>query len=89
VLEVDGTQATLGYRPKFLARLMGIVPMVAKPGSGLVVTTSRVRMGWGEFIEFQLPGQRRYTFHATKSQRDEVLACLAEVGFEVSVAESK
>lgn len=82
VLEVAGSRLTVRLRPKFLARLMGVAPLNAEPGSGLTVTATR-RRSWGWLIEFQLPGERPYYFQTTKL--DEVLSCLADAGFEVPV----
>jgi hypothetical protein len=86
VVEVAGSRVTVRLRPKFLARLMGVAPLIAEPGSGLTVTTSRVRAGWGWFIRFQLPGERHYSFQTTTNRKDEVLSCLADFGFEVSLS---
>jgi hypothetical protein len=59
VVEMAGARVTVRVRPGVLGRLMGVVPLVAEPGSGLKVTTRRVRLGWGWFIDFQLPGESR------------------------------
>jgi hypothetical protein len=88
VVEVAGPRVTVRLRPKFLARLLGVAPLIAEPGRGLTVTTSKVRAGWGWFIEFQRPGERQHSFMTTTARKDEVLSFLAEVGFEVPAAES-
>jgi hypothetical protein len=88
VLEVSGSQVTVRLRPKFLARLMGVAPLCAEPGSGLIITVSRGLRPWGWYIEFQLPGVLRYSFQAGAARKGEVLSCLADVGFEVSTGDS-
>jgi hypothetical protein len=84
-MEVSGPQVTVRLHPKSLARVLGVAPLVAGPGSGLTVTTARVRAAWWWFIEFQLPGERQYSFEVTAATRDAILSCLAEAGFEVPV----
>jgi hypothetical protein len=86
VAEVSRSRVTVRLRPKFLARLFGAAPLIAEPGSGLTVTTAKVRAGWGWFVEFQLPGEGRYSLMITATKKDEILSCLADVGFEVPVA---
>lgn len=83
VVEVSGPQVTVRLRPNFLARVLGAAPLVAGPDSSLTITTARVRAAWWWFIEFQLPGERQYSFEATTATRDTILLCLAEAGFKV------
>jgi hypothetical protein len=71
-------------RPRFLARLLGIAPLTAEPGSGLTVTAKRALEPWGWFVEFRLPGGRLYSFQTTR--QGAVLSCLADAGFEVPAA---
>ena len=88
VLEVSESQVTLRLRPKFLARLMGVAPLCAQPGSGLVITISRGLRPWGWYIEFQLPGALRYSFQVGATRKGEVLSSLANAGFEVNTGDS-
>jgi hypothetical protein len=83
VVEVAESRVTVRLRPKFIARLTGVAPLIAEPGSGLIVTASRVRAGWGWFIRFQLPAERQYSFLTTTVRKDEMLSCLADAGFVV------
>lgn len=89
VVEVAGSRITVRLRPKFLTRLLGVAPLIAELGSGLTVTATRVRAGWGWYIRFRLPGERHYSFLTTTARKEEVLSCLADVGFEVTAAESR
>jgi hypothetical protein len=89
VVEVAGPRIAVRLRPKFLARLLGAAPLIAEPGTAVTITTSKLRAGWGWFIKFQLPGKRPYSFMTTTARKNEVLSCLADVGFEVSPAEHK
>lgn len=89
VVEVAGSRVTVRLRPKFLARLLGVAPLIAELGSGLTVTATRVRAGWGWYIRFRLPGERHYSFLTTTARKEEVLSCLADAGFEVTAAESR
>lgn len=86
VLEVSGSQVTVRLRPKFLARLMGVVPLTAEPGSGLMITVSQGMRPWGSYIEFQLPGGQRYSFQVGATRKGEVLPYLADAGFEVKTS---
>jgi hypothetical protein len=79
-----GARVTVRVRPSVLGRLIGVVPLVAEPGSGLKVTTRRVRLGWGWFIDFQLPGEREYSFITTRASRDDILSRLNAVGFNAA-----
>ena len=81
VVEIDQAQVTVRMSPGFLGRLLGVVPLVAVPGDGLAVTVTPVRLGWGWFIEFQLPGGQKYSFITTEARRDEILSCLSAGGF--------
>ncbi len=87
VVKVADSRVTVRLRPKFLARLMGVAPLIADSGSGLMVTTSRAMKPWGWLIEFRLPGERPYSFQTTRL--DEVLSSLEEAGFEVPARESR
>jgi hypothetical protein len=87
VLEVAESRLTVRLRPKFLARLLGIAPLVSGPGSGLSITASR-RRSWGWLIEFRRPDGLSYYFQTTAASKDAVLSCLAEAGFEAPVAGS-
>jgi hypothetical protein len=87
VVEISGPRVSVRLRPNFLAKLLGVAPLVAEPGSGLVVTTAQVRMGWGWYLRFRLPGERNYSFMTTAAKKNEMLSCLAEAGFEVPVQE--
>jgi hypothetical protein len=86
VLEVSRSQVTVRLRPKFLARLMGVVPLTAEPGSGLIISVSKGMRPWGWYIEFQLPDERRYSFQVGAIRKGEVLSCLADAGFEVKTS---
>ena len=88
VVEMAGPRVTVRLRPRFLARLLGVAPLIAEPGRGLMVTTAKVRAGWGWFIEFRLPGELQYSVITTTARKDEVLSFLAGVGFEVPAAEN-
>jgi hypothetical protein len=83
VLELSGSQVTVRLRPKFLARLMGVVPLTAEPGSGLTITVSPGMRPWGWYLRFQLPDEERYSFQVGSTRKDEVLSCLTDAGFEV------
>jgi hypothetical protein len=83
VLELAGSRLTLRLRPRFLARLMGIVPLTAEPGSGLTATATKRRGAWGWFIEFRMPGVNPYYFQTLKV--DEVFSCMTDAGFETPV----
>ena len=47
VVEVAGSRLTVRLRPKFLARLIGVTPLIAETGSGLAVTVTRALVGSG------------------------------------------
>lgn len=83
VVEIAGARVTVRLSPGFLARLLGVAPLAAKPGNGLAVTFRRVRLGWGWFIDFQLPGGQTYSFITTAARRDEILSCLSAAGFDL------
>lgn len=83
VVEMAGSRLTVRLRPRLLARLLGVVPLIAEPDSGLTVTTARVRTAWWWFIRFQLPGERHYSVETTAARKEEMLSCLADAGFEI------
>jgi hypothetical protein len=87
VVEVAGSRVTVRLQPRFFARLLGVEALIADPSSGLTVTTRPVRMGFGRFIDFQLPDGRPYSLITNRS--NEVLSCLAEEGFQIPVADSR
>jgi hypothetical protein len=90
VMEVAGLWVTVRSRPKFLAWLAGVVPLVAEPGSGLVVAAQRGTWGWGWFIDFRLPGGRPYRLWTrSREEAQSVLSWLADAGFDVPVVESR
>jgi hypothetical protein len=90
VMEVAGSRLTVRLRPKFLARLSGVAPLIAEPGSGLTVTTRQAWLGWGRYIYFRLPGWRPYRLWTpSREQARLMLWCLADAGFEVPVVESR
>ena len=68
--------------PGFLARLLGVALLGAKPGNGLAVTSTRVRLGWEWFIDFQLPGGQTYSSITTAARKDEILSYLPAAGFD-------
>jgi hypothetical protein len=82
VVEVARSRVTVRLQPKFLARLLGVTPLVAEPGSGLRVTTSRYWGGLGWYIGFRLPDELPYTHLTTPTRKNAILCCLAEAGFE-------
>lgn len=82
VVEISKGNVAVRMRPNFLARLLSVVPLIADPGSGLIVTTAPVRGAWWWFVRFQLPGERRFSFEVTVAQRDEILSSLGDAGFE-------
>jgi hypothetical protein len=87
VVELARSRTTVRLQPKFLARLLGVTPLIAEPGSGLRVTTSQYRQGRGWYIGFRLPGELRYTLLTTLTKKNEILSCLAEAGFEAPTEE--
>jgi len=83
VVEVAGSQVTVRLRPKFLARLLAVAPLIAEPGNGLTVTVKQGRP-WGWYIEFQLSDRPPYSFMAeSRGEAQWVLSCLEDAGFEV------
>lgn len=88
-VEVTGPRVAVRLRPEFLARFLGVAPLIAEPGTGLTVSTSKVRAGWGWFIRFQMPGELHYSFMTTAAGKNAILSCLADAGFDVPVAESR
>lgn len=89
VVEVSGSRLTVRLIPKFHARLLGVAPLIAEPGSGLTVTTKRGELGWGQSIYFQLPRQAPYRVWTGRQEAQAMLSCLADAGFKVPVAKSK
>ena len=88
VVELAGSRLTVRLRPGLIARLFGVAPLVAEPGTGLTITPTLARGGTGRFVWFRLPDERRYAFCATPEDQEDIATCLADAGFEVSEAES-
>lgn len=85
LVEVAGPWVTVRLRPRFLARLVGVAPLIAGPGSGLTVTTKQGELGLGRYIYLRLPGERPYRLWTpSRQQAQSMLSCLADAGFEVA-----
>lgn len=80
VVEAAGPQVTVRLRPKFFARLLGVAPLIAEPGWGLTITTSKVRAGWGWFVDFQFSGQLQYSLMTTTAKKDAAAELSARTG---------
>ena len=90
VIEVAGSRVTVRLRPKFLARLVGVAPLIAESGNGLTITTQQGTWGWGWLIEFRLPaGQPYRLWTRSPEQAHSVLSWLADAGFEVPGVQSR
>lgn len=86
VMEVAGWRLTVRLTPGLFARLTGVAPLIAEPGSGLTVATKQGELGLGQYIYFRLPGGRRYRLWTPSRQvAQSMLSCLAAAGFEVPI----
>jgi hypothetical protein len=83
VLEVAGSRLSLRLRPMFMAKLLGVNPLEAVSGDGIVISPGRSL--WLRGIEFQRPGIRPYYFWTGSSA--EIFSRLSDAGFTVSPAE--